>query len=85
MKTREELNLVAIFDRASSAVLQVAEMPDRRATLFVCLCMQKGGRLSARESEQFSELGDAEVRAMEAGVCVAIESAGPSNLVGRAS
>ena len=72
---REELNFVAIFDKAFSAVRQVVEMPDRRASLFVRLCMQNGGRLSARKRQQFSELSDAEVSAMEAGVRAAIESA----------
>ncbi|MYC68311.1 MAG: Fic family protein [Acidobacteriia bacterium] len=76
---REELNFVAIFDKAFSAVRQVVEMPDRRASLLVRLCMQNGGRLSARKRKQFSELSDAEVSAMEAGVRAAMESAVPSH------
>lgn len=75
---REEPNFVAIFDRAFSAGRQVVEMPDRRAALFVRLCMQNGGRLSARKRGQFGELSDTEVSAMEAGVRAATESSAPS-------
>ena len=71
---RDELSYVAIFDRAFGAVRQVVEMPDRRASLFVRLCMQNGGRLSTRKRKQFNELSDAEVSAMEVGVRMAIES-----------
>ena len=81
---REELGFVAIFDKAFSAVRQVVEMPDRRASLFVRLCMQNGGRLAARKRERFGELSDAEVSAMEAGVRAAMESSArvsPKNLV----
>jgi len=76
---RDELNFVAIFERAFGAVRQIVEMPDRRASLFVRLCMQNGGRLSARKREQFSELSDAEVSAMEAEVRVSIENVVPDN------
>ena len=43
-------------------------MPDRRASLFVRLCLQNGGRLSAGKRASFAELTDAEVAAMEAAV-----------------
>ena len=75
---REELKFVAIFEKAFGAVRQVVEMPDRRASLFVRLCMQNAGRLSARKREQFSELSDAEVSGMEAGVRAAMASSVPS-------
>ncbi len=70
----DELSFVAIFDRALDAARQVVEMPDRRASLFVRLCMQNGGRLAARKREQFGELSDDEVSAMEEGVRRAMES-----------
>ena len=76
---RNELNFVAIFERAVGAVLQIVEMPDRRASLFVRLCMQNGGRLSARKRGQFSELSDEEVSAMETQVRAAMESVVPDN------
>ncbi len=67
------------FERAFGAVRQIVEMPDRRASLFVRLCMQNGGRLSARKRRQFSELSDEEVSAMETQVRVAMESVVPDN------
>ncbi len=71
---RDELNFVAIFERAFGSVRQVVEMPDRRASLFVRYCMQNGGRLAARRRKRFSELSDDEVGAMEAAVRVAMAS-----------
>ncbi len=73
----DELNFVAIFDQAFGAVRQIVEMPDRRASLFVRLCLQNGGRLSARKRGQFSERSDEEVSAMEAAVRAAKESHSP--------
>lgn len=53
-------------------------MPDRRASLFVRLCMQNGGRLSATKRAQFQELTDAEVAQLETQVqqAIAAEEAG---------
>lgn len=65
---KEELGFVAVFDRALSAVREIVDMPDRRASLLVRLCMQNGGRLSASKRPQFAELNDAEVAALEAGI-----------------
>ena len=65
---REELGFIAVFDRAFEAVREIVDMPDRRASLFVRLCMQNSGRLSAVRRRGFSELEDAEVAAMEAAV-----------------
>ena len=65
---REELGFIAVFDRAFEAVREIVDMPDRRASLFVRLCMQNSGRLSAARRRGFSELEDAEAAAMEAAV-----------------
>ena len=65
---KEELGFIAVFDRAFQAVREIADMPDRRVSLFVRLCMQNGGRLSTGKRRGFSELDDAEVEAMEAAV-----------------
>src|SRR3954453_22735545 len=43
---KEELGFVAVFDRAFATVRDIVDMPDRRASLFVRLCMQNAGRLS---------------------------------------
>ena len=75
---KEELGFVAVFDQALAGVREVIDMPDRRASLFVRLCMQNGGRLSAAKRSQFSELTDAEIGVLEAVVlqAIAIEKAG---------
>ena len=55
-------------------------MPDRRVALFVRLCMQNGGRLSATRRRLFAELDDVEVAAMQAAIEAALAAApsGPS-------
>ncbi len=65
---KEELGFVAVFDRALAAVRAIVDMPDRRASLFVRLCLQNGGRLSAAKRPQFSELTEAEITALEAAI-----------------
>ncbi len=65
---REELDFIAVFDRAFEAVREIVDMPDRRASSFVRLCMQNGGRLSAAKRRGFPELEEAEIAAMEAAV-----------------
>ena len=72
---REELGFVAVFDRALAGVLDVVDMPDRRASLLVRLCLQNGGRLSRRKQDDFSELSDAEIERMEAAVQRAMREA----------
>ncbi len=70
---KEEIEFVAVFDRAFRSVRRIVDMPDRRASLFVRLCMQNGGRLAAGKRRRFAELADAEVAAMEASVRRAME------------
>lgn len=49
---KEELGFAAVYDDAMTAVRDIVDMPDRRASLLVRLCMQNGGKLSkARRSE----------------------------------
>jgi hypothetical protein len=55
----------AVFDRAFTAVREIVDMPDQRASLFVRLCMQNRGRLSAVKRQQFPELSDAEIAQLE--------------------
>lgn len=69
---RKELNYVAIFDRAYEGIRDVVDMPDRRASLFIRLCMKNAGRISKAKRGQFDELSDAEVAAMEQAVIDAI-------------
>ena len=70
---RDELQFVSIFDAAITAIEDIVSMPDRRASLFVRLCMQNGGRLSSRRRADFAELTEAEVAAMEEAVRRAIQ------------
>ena len=69
---KEELDFVAVFDRALEGVRDVVNMPDRRASLLVRLCLQNGGRLAARKRSRFAELTDDEVSAMEEAVQTAM-------------
>ena len=69
---KEELGFVAVFDRAFATVRDIVDMPDRRASLFVRLCMQNAGRLSVAKRGQFAELADDEVAALEQAVQAAI-------------
>ena len=65
---KEELEFVAVFDRAFDAVRAIVNMPDRRTSLLVRLCLQNDGRLAARKRRLFTELSNEEVSAMEAAV-----------------
>ena len=71
---KEELGFIVVFDRAFEAVRAIVDMPDRRASLFVRLCMQNGGRLSAAKRQRFSELEDAEIAAMETAIQDAVRA-----------
>ncbi len=65
---KEELGFVEAFERALGGIRDIVDMPDRRASLLVRLCMQNDGRLAARKRARFAELTDDEVRAMERAV-----------------
>jgi Fic family protein len=64
----QELDFVLTYDRALAGVRDVVDMPDRRASLFVRLCLQNDGQLSRTKRGLFSELRDEEVSRMEAAV-----------------
>jgi hypothetical protein len=70
----EELGFVAVYDKAFAAVRNIIEMPDRRASLFVRLCMQNQGRLANRRRDDFSALDDEEIARLEEAVRGAIRS-----------
>ena len=65
---REELGFVAVFDGAFTAVREVVDMPDRRASLLIRLCLQNGGRLSKQRRASFAEITDGEMEAIEAAI-----------------
>ena len=60
-----ELAFLAVFDGALAGVRAVVDMPDRRASLLVRLCLQNGGQLSKAKRGHFLELTDAEIASME--------------------
>jgi Fic family protein len=65
---KEELDFLDVYDAAFTAVRAIVDMPDRRASLLVRLCLQNGGRLSQNSRTQFAELTDAEIGQMEEAV-----------------
>jgi hypothetical protein len=71
---KDELNFIAIFDLALETVRRIVDMPDRRASLLVRLCMQNGGKLSANKRATFAELSDEEIAAMERAVQRAVDA-----------
>ncbi len=64
----EEIGFIDVFDRAFESAREIVDMPDRKASLFVRICMQNGGTLGRSKRSKFSELDDAEVAAMETAV-----------------
>jgi Fic family protein len=69
---REELDFITTYDRALSAVREIVAMPDRRASLFVRLCLQNRGRLARAKRATFRDLTDTEVARLEAAVVAAL-------------
>ena len=62
---QDELEFITLFDKALKSIRSVVDMPDRRASLFVRLCMQNGGKISRRKRKLFGELTDSEISQME--------------------
>ena len=73
---RQELGFIATFDRALAAAREIVDMPDRRASLFIRLCLQNGGTLARGNRRTFAELSDEEVAALERAIRGATEGAG---------
>ena len=62
----EELDFLANYDRTKQAIQEIVDMPDRLIDLFIQLCLQNNGRLSARKKEShFGFLTDGELADME--------------------
>jgi len=62
---REELDFVVVYDKAYSAVRDVIDMPDRRASMFVNFVLQNKGSLSKRKRSLFEELSDEDIHHLE--------------------
>ncbi|NJL28800.1 MAG: Fic family protein [Thermoanaerobaculia bacterium] len=66
---RTELDFLVRFDRAKRALQETVDMPDRLIELFIKLCRQGRGQLSARKREaHFAMLTDEEIERMEQAV-----------------
>jgi hypothetical protein len=70
----EELDFIALYDRAYRAVRDIVDMPNKRLSLFIRLCMQNNGRLAKSRRKTFAELTEAEIAAMEAAIASARRS-----------
>jgi len=65
----EELSFLANYDNTKKAIQDIIDMPDRLIDLFIQLCLQNNGSLSARKkSAHFDFLTDEELAAMEQAV-----------------
>lgn len=65
----EELAFLANYDHAKKAIQEIVDMPDRQIDLFIRVCLQNNGRLSARKrTSLFGFLSDDEIVRMEQAV-----------------
>lgn len=65
----EEFSFLANYDNAKKAIQAIIDMPDRLIDLFIQLCLQNNGSLSARKrAAHFDFLTDEELPAMEQAV-----------------
>jgi hypothetical protein len=65
---KEELGFVAVYDGAMIALRDIVDMPDRRASLLVRICMQNSGKLSKSKRTEFKELSDTEIAQIESAI-----------------
>jgi hypothetical protein len=80
---RGELEFVVRLRETRRAIESIVELPDRLANLFIKLCLQSDGRLSAaKRRTHFAKLSDAEIRAMEKAVKTRM---GPRHMAGRST
>jgi len=65
----EELAFLANYDRTKKAIQEIVDMSDRQIDLFIRVCLQNNGRLSARKrASSFDLLSNDEVARMEQAV-----------------
>ena len=65
---KKELDFLSLYDACFEVVRDVVDMPDRRASLLVRLCLQNQGHLAKGKRDQFAELTDEEVAGIEAAI-----------------
>ena len=65
----EELVFLANYEQTKKAIQEIVDMPDQQIALFIRVCLQNNGRLSARKrASSFDFLSDDEVAHMEQAV-----------------
>lgn len=65
----EELDFLVSYDKTKQAIQEIVDMPDRLIDLFIQLCIQNNGHLSARKKEShFAFLTDEELAKLEEAV-----------------
>jgi hypothetical protein len=65
----DELAFIANYDKTKKAIQEIVDMPDRQIDLFIRLCLQNNGRLSARKrNSHFDTLSNEEIARMEQAV-----------------
>jgi hypothetical protein len=62
---RKELDFVTVYSAAMSAAREIIDMPDRRASLLVRVCLQNGGRLAKAKRDLFQEITNEELAALQ--------------------
>jgi hypothetical protein len=62
---RDEIGFIAIFDAALRAVLNIVDMPNRRASLLIKFILQNKGKLSKGKRTAFAEITDVEIDRIE--------------------
>ena len=65
---KKELDFLSLYDACFEAVRDVVDMPDRRASLLVQLCLQNRGHLAKGKRDRFAELSDEEVAEIQAAI-----------------
>ena len=69
----DELDWLTVYEAAFRGVRDVVDMPDRRASFLIRVCLQNGGHLSKNKRGQFRELTDDEIGRIEDAVCRAMQ------------
>ena len=77
---RDEIGFLAVFDAAVRAVLNIVDMPNRRASLLVRFILQNKGKLSKGKRTTFSEISDQEIDRIEKAVWGAWQVAHPAQV-----
>ncbi|MGQ0542663.1 MAG: hypothetical protein ACT4O9_12550 [Blastocatellia bacterium] len=66
---REELGFLAVFDQTLAKVMDIVDMPNRRASLLLRFILQNRGTLSKNKREkEFPELTNEEILSIESAI-----------------